>query len=150
MPLPYALKKAQDWKQEDRGLSVAYIPPEVPMGMDIYMMGRYSDVTAAQSKKIGDWLALRFSKHIDPGVTAADMKAATVDGADAIYFESAGPETDRHWRQWAFLKNGQAFVIVSSYSDENKNKVVSAVDAMVNSFHVNESPQGSGAPPTSH
>jgi hypothetical protein len=136
MPLPYSVKAADGWKIEDRGMYVAYIPELAPVGMDIYMLGRYSDVSDSQSKNIRDLLALRFSKHVDPKATVADMKIATIDGAEAVYFESPAPVADRLWRQWAFFKDGQAFVIVSTYSEENKDKIVPAVDAMVKSFHV--------------
>jgi hypothetical protein len=137
MPLPYTVKKAAGWREEDRGSYVAYIPEVAPVGMDIYMMGRYSGLSDSQTKKITEIAALRFSKHIDANVTASDMKAAIVDGAEAIYFESAAPQPNILWRQWAFFKNGNAFVIVSTYSQENKIKIVADVNAMVKSFHAN-------------
>jgi hypothetical protein len=138
MPLPYTVKKADGWKEEDHGMYVAYIPPVALMGMDIYMMGNYSDLSDAQIKEVRDIAALRFSKKISEKVTISDMMSATVDGADAIYFESAAPEPDRLWRQWAFYKHNQVFVIVSAYSKENKDKIVPDVDAMIKSFHVRE------------
>ena len=142
MPLPYTMTKAAEWQEEDRGTCVTYVPQLTPTGLDIYMMGRYSDISDAQLKKVRDILALRFSKHIDANVAISDMKAATVDGADAIYFDSAAPEAGRRWRQWAFCKDGQAYVIVSSYGVANKDKVVPEVDGMVRSFHVRERTPG--------
>jgi hypothetical protein len=138
IPLPYTIKKADDWKEEDRGMYVAYIPPVAPIGLDIYMMGRYSDVTEAQLKTIRDMTALRFSKNMNVDATAADMNVATIDGAEALYFAADAPAKDRFWRQWAFFKNGQVFVIVSAYSKENKEKVEADVDNMLKSFHVLE------------
>jgi hypothetical protein len=149
MPQPYTLKKADGWKEENRGMYVSYIPEVAPVGMDVYMMGRYSDISDAQSKKIRDIAALIFSEHIDPKLTVSDMKPATVNGADAIYFEAEAPVADRLWRQWAFFKNGQAFVIVSTYSKENKDKIVPAVDAMVKSFQASDKAPGPEAPATS-
>jgi hypothetical protein len=138
MPLPYSLTLAKGWRTEDRGDYTAYIPSVAPVGMDIYMIGRYQNLSDAQVKQLNAEHALKFADMIRSGATTDDMKSATVDGCEALTFVSKAPMAGRQWRQWAFFKSGEAFVIVSTYDDANTSKIVADVDSMVASFHVLE------------
>jgi hypothetical protein len=140
MPLPYTLSVAKGWRREERGLYDAYIPRIAPVGMDVYMMGRFRCLSERQLKDIRAEQALWFADKIEMGVTVAEMKAATVDNCDALFFESKAPIAGRQWRQWAFVKNGQAFVIVSTIDDKNEDALLPDVKAMVSTFHVVEPP----------
>jgi len=138
MPLPFSLTKAPDWTEENRGQYVAYIPTVAPVGMDIYMMGKYSALSDEKAKNIREFLALSFSQAMLKTPTIDQMKNTTIDGAEALYLESAGKAPETRWRQWAFIKNGCGFIIVSAYRTENEKTIVPAVDAMIKSFHTTE------------
>jgi len=139
MPLPYVIKVADGWKSENRGLYVTYIPKLQKMGMDVYMMGHYSGLKESESKEVRDSIALRFAKTVAPSADFDQMKEVTVNGASALYFEVKSPKTpDTQWRQWAFVKNGQAFIIVSSIELKNEGKLLPEVQAMVDSIRLNE------------
>lgn len=144
MALPYSIKLAEDWHPEDRGEYVSYIPKLQPVGLDIYMLGRYSGLSSEDTIKVRNDNALRFAHQFDKTLTADKMKDVRVDGCDAIYYETKSPMVpDRQWRQWSLVHNGEAFVIVSCISDENANVLVPQVQAMVSSFHATEPPPSS-------
>jgi len=136
MPLPFTIKTAPGWKAEDRGQYVAYIPEVAPVGMDIYMMGRYSEMTPETKSKVEDFMAMAFTQVLPKKLTTADMKRVEVDGVQALYYECPGKVPDMRWRQWAFIKNGQGYVIVSAFKTDVAHKIVPDVDNMVKSFHV--------------
>ncbi len=136
MPLPYSISIADGWKAEDRGYYVAYIPAIAPVGMDIYMNGRFKGLNEQQLVDIRDEQALVFADRMHNGVTIADMTPTTVDGADALYYKTKSPVKGRQWRQWTFVKNDQSFIIVSTVADENEAKLIPEVEKMVHSFHV--------------
>lgn len=137
MALPYTISLAEDWKPEDRGLFVAYVPRVQKVGMDIYMMGRYSGVY--DEKKTRESIALTFANMLDQKASLMDMRGVKVNDADALYFETHAPKRpDVAWRQWVFIKNGEAFVIASSIEKANEAKLLPQVQAMVDSFKVTE------------
>jgi hypothetical protein len=53
-------------------------------------------------------------------------------------YKSKAPEKGRQWRQWAFVKNGQALLIVSAVGDETEAILIPDVEKMVSSFHIIE------------
>lgn len=141
MSLPYSLNIADDWKCEDRGLYVAYSPKVQPVGMDIYILGRYSGLSPEETRQARNTNAMNFARMLDKSANIEAMKELKVDGCDAIYFETKAPgRPDCQWRQWSLIKNGEAFVIVSSIDGKNATKLVPEVQAMVASFHVAETP----------
>ena len=135
MPLPFSLETAAGWKAVDRGLYVAYIPDIAPVGMDVYMMGRYTD-TKVKVNDIRNAIAMLFAAKFNPKVGPGDMKTVTVDGVEALFWESPAPSPGVTWRQWSFVKDGQAFLIVSSIDKGNEDKLLPAVEKMVASFKV--------------
>jgi hypothetical protein len=139
MPLPYTIKTANSWKNEDHGVYVSYIPKIQKMGMDIYMMGHYSGLDDQKLKEVREAIAMRFATTVDPSANLDMMKQVTVDGVAALYFESQSPKKhDARWRQWALVKNRQAFIIVSSLDLKNEDKLLPDVQAMIASFHVTQ------------
>lgn len=136
MPLPYKLSMANGWHKQERGYYTAYIPKIAPVGMDIYMMGRFKGLSDDQLKEIRNEQALWFADKVSPGATIAMMKIETVDGCEALSFEAKAPLEGRKWRQWAFVKDSQAFVIVSTLDDQNEAKLLPDVEAMIKSFHI--------------
>jgi predicted Zn-dependent protease len=104
--------------------------------MDIYMMGHFKNLNERDLTEIRDEQALWFADRIKPGVTLADMQKTQIDGCEALSFESPAPMKGRQWRQWALVKNQQAFVIVSAVSNENEKELMPDVRSMITSFHV--------------
>lgn len=136
MPPSYSISVADGWKVQDRGLYVAYIPSIAPVGMDIYMMGRFAGLSEERLKEIRDEQAVFWADRVHNGATVDDMSIATVDGVQALYYWTKAPVKGKQWRQWAFVKDGQSFVIVSTVDDENESKLIPDVEKMVRSFHV--------------
>ncbi|MFA6208949.1 MAG: WG repeat-containing protein [Candidatus Obscuribacterales bacterium] len=136
MKLPYTISVADGWQQQERGYYTAYIPKIAPVGMDIYMMGRFEGLNDQQLKEIRNEQALWFADKLSPGATMAMMNVETVDGCEALSFQVETPVAGRQWRQWAFIKNGQAFVIVSTLDDKNEAKLLPEVKTMISTFHV--------------
>lgn len=135
-PLQYEVKMPAGWKMERRGNYSAYIPAIQPVGMDIYVYGRYSGLDAATGKKVKEEVSSWFGKMLDKSFEPAKMKTESVDGEKALYWECRNsPAKNVIWRQWTFIKNNQCFVIVSSLDVKNEEKLLPEVRSMVASFH---------------
>ena len=76
MPLPYSLSLADGWSADDRGYYVAYIQQIAPVGMDIYMMGRFAGLERQYSEK-GTYemhkLARGYKMHTHNCITVDDV-----------------------------------------------------------------------------
>lgn len=141
MPLPYSIKIADHWKAEDRGMYVAYIPDCQPVGMDIYMLGRYSELTAEKLKEVRNGNALNWGTMVDSSATLEKMKEVKIGDSEALYYETTSVKRPgNQWRQWSFIKGGEAFLIVSSIDQPNAAKLVPQVEEMVASFKLVEPP----------
>lgn len=138
-PKPFAVTPAPKWVSEERGVQTNYRPPTYPVGMDVYYYGVYSSDDSKQSaalwEKIRDLWATSFASKLKRDVSVAEMRKVSVDGAEALYFETPTPRPGVIWRQWAFVKDGRAFVIVSALPAQDK-ALVANVESMVKSFHV--------------
>lgn len=138
-PKPFTLTLADKWSAEDRGIYISYRPPTYPVGMDIYYYGVYSADDRKQEaslwEKIRNSWAIGFASKFKRGISIAAMQRVSVDGVEALYYETPTPRPGVMWRQWALVKNGQAFVIVSTLPLEDK-QLLSSVDSMVKSFRV--------------
>lgn len=136
---PFSITLVDEWISRDRGMYVSYKPPTYPVGMDIYYYGSYSADKKAEEealwKQIRNSWAIGFASRAKRDTTIAEMSSVTIDGVEAVYFQSPTPRPGVVWRQWAFVKNGQAFVIVSTLP-ESDDKLRSAVESMVKSFRV--------------
>ena len=139
-PLPYTLKLAPDWTVEPHGSEVNYRPKVQPVGMDIYIMGRYSADKKPDAEKlftkVRESLAILWAQRINEKAQLKDMKKTKVDGVDALYWESPAPVPQVTWRQWVFVKDGRAFAIVSAIEKDNEEKLLPQVKTMVASFRV--------------
>jgi hypothetical protein len=138
MKLPYEIDIANHWTSHDEGLYVGYTPPTAPVGMDIYALGLYSPELAQAPKmleKVRNSWAMQFAEHFKRNVTINQMEKVIVDGAESLYFEAPAPREGFLWRQWVFIKDGQAFAIVSTLKRDD-TKLLTDVRSMVNSFHL--------------
>ena len=139
MRKPFTIAVADKWVQSDEGYFVKFTPPAYPVGMDIYYKGSYSADDPKQAQdlylKVREVWAILFAEGFKRDVSVKDMKTVTVDGTEALYFESPAPRHDVIWRQWVLVKDGKAFIIVSSLLPEH-TQLLSDVQAMIKSFRV--------------
>lgn len=138
-PKPFSLKLADKWTSGDRGFYVSYRPPSYPVGMDIYYYGSYSSEDPSQQtvmwERVRDSWATGFASRLRRGVKISEMQPASVDGVEALYFQAPAPRPGVMWRQWVLVKNGHAFVIVSTLPNNDTN-LLGDVESMVKSFRV--------------
>jgi hypothetical protein len=136
---PFSLKLADKWTSDDRGIYVSHRPPGYPVGMDIYYYGSYSAEDPAQQtttwERVRNSWATGFASRLKRDVKISEMERRSVDGVEALYFESPTPRPGVMWRQWALVKNGHAFVIVSTLSNDDKTSLAD-VESMIKSFRV--------------
>lgn len=137
---PYTIELAPKWTSKDMGQYMGYAPAHFPVGMDIYYYGTYSDDDPKKQdalwEKIRDAWAMRFAQPFDKNSSIAKMKRVTVDGTEALYLSAPSPvRPEVVWQQWVFVKNGHAFLIVSTLRKDDQ-ATLAEVDAMVRSFHV--------------
>jgi len=141
LSLPYKLKVAKGWKGHDNGDNFVYVPPTAPVGMDVYTLGHYSADDPAELKALGpkirERLSMIFAPGFKPDVTASDFREQKVAGVDALFFTAPTPrDPKRTWRQWAFVKDGWAFVVVSVLHTDQEPKLLPDVKRMLASFEV--------------
>jgi hypothetical protein len=138
-PKPFSLQLADKWTSDDRGIYVSYRPPSYPVGMDVYYYGSYSSedpaLKAVMWDRIRNSWATGFASRLKRGVKVSDMQAVLVHGAEALYFQGPTPRPGVMWRQWAFVKDGHAFVIVSTLP-AGDTKLLADVESMIKSFRL--------------
>lgn len=138
MNLPFTIKLSEDWVSEEKGISLKCTPSIASLGMDIFMFGQYS-ATENESQlftKVRNECALRFTNLLNRNITIKDMKSVTVNGVDALYYQTTSANPRVILRQWAFVKSGYAFVILSLIDKQNEETILPEVQAMVDSFEV--------------
>ena len=148
LSLPFELVLAKGWQAERHGVYVGYIPPQAPVGMDIYLLGEYSAEAdeADLHRRVRDAWALRFAEPFDAQISVEKMQKVEVDGAEALFFSGAHLETKRLWRQWVFIKNRTCFGVVSAVEPEQDDAMWPDVQAMVASLRLLPSPSSSTQP----
>jgi hypothetical protein len=138
---PYSITLAGKWTSQDMGIYTGYAPATFPSGMDVYYYGIYSaddgKREASLRTEVRDLWAVRFASNFKRGVTINDMNKVSVDGVEALYFETPAPRPGITFREWAFNKQGKMFVIISTLPTGDKQSV-SDVEAMVRSFRVTD------------
>lgn len=138
---PYSLTLADKWTSRDMGIYTGYAPATFPVGMDVYYYGVYSadevKKEAALWEKIRNTWAVSFASNFKKGITAGEMQKISIDGVEALYFETPAPKPGIIFRQWTLIKKGKMFVIISTLPAGDK-QAVSDVEAMVKSFRVTD------------
>ncbi|MDB5292714.1 MAG: hypothetical protein JWL69_3955 [Phycisphaerales bacterium] len=133
---PFGVKLADDWTREDRGLYVWHAPKGQGCGMDIYYFGHYTidPKDAELAKKVRTHFALRSVADWPNAPTEQQMSMVKVAGADALYLKTDTPRPGAVWRQWSFLLDGHAFLIVSAMPKEREAAMSADVDKMLKTF----------------
>jgi hypothetical protein len=141
MEWPFVLKIAKGWTRRNDGQSVVFVPPIAPVGMDVYVMGHYSAEESAKLPEIFEnarkHASKIFARRFKSDVADKDFTDETICGVTALHFSAPAPRDPKlTWRQWAFVKNGWCFVIVSVISRENEPQLLPDVKAMIASFEL--------------
>ena len=136
LPLPFEVQVADGWRAEHRGQYVAFIPTQAAVGMDIYMLGTYSadENEAELHRRVRKHWALQFASRFDNDITTAEMQIVTIGGTEALFYDTAHPQTKVLWRQWAFVSNRMCFVIVSAIDPALDEAIWPDVEVMQESF----------------
>ena len=143
METPFSVTLAKGWSRRDEGQTVVLVPPIAPVGMDVYVLGHFSSEDPKKLPEIFDnarkYSSMRFAQPFKSGVTEKDFRSEKVCGETASYFSAPTPRDPKlHWRQWAFVKNGWSFMVVSVISEENEPQLLPEVKAMIASLQVKD------------
>lgn len=136
---PFGVRLADGWRQEDRGIYLWHAPARSNFGMDIYTFGRFD--TAADpglaTKVRAHFAMLQFGGWPN-APREADMTTVRVGraGTEALYIRTDTPRAGGVWRQWSFVQDEQAFVIVSAMPKTQEPELAPQVDQMVASFEL--------------
>ena len=102
---PFEVTLAEGWKAIDKGNWVMHVPPDFPVGMDIYEMGTYSSPETTTGPEFADKIrsavALESAQRVNEKATPGDLKPAKVGTFDALYYESMIPsqlDKEVKWR----------------------------------------------------
>lgn len=140
---PWELTIAKDWKQADRGGWVMFVPPQFPVGMDVYECGTYSADDATKEaelfKKLPQELALTWAKSVKPDAKIEDLKPAKVGEYDAYFFDTtveAKGGSHVRWRNWSFISGNKGFTIISTIFPEYESQIFPDVESMLKTFKV--------------
>ncbi|MEM1027215.1 MAG: hypothetical protein AAGJ38_03945 [Planctomycetota bacterium] len=140
VPPSFELALAEGWRTEDRGIYVFHAPEGLPVGMDIYMLGRYSPRAGEDPgelyAQVREAIALRFARGCCVEVEVDDMQRVEFGEEEALYFETAETPRGVIWRQWSVVVDGHAFLICSAMDPEHADHVRPDVDAMIATFRL--------------
>ena len=136
---PFSIKLAEDWKANDKGNWVMYVPTAFPVGMDIYEMGRYSTDEKEKEaffEKIRSDVALEWAKRVNPEAQAEDLKPAKVGMYDALAYDTLLKNNGKkiRWRHWVLMADDRCFFIVSTIIPRLEDEIFPDVEAMIQSF----------------
>lgn len=138
---PYSVTLAEGWKAEDKGHWQMYIPPEFPVGLDIYEVGVYSAEDAADSEKLFKRVRAEVSRQwagrVSENVAEMDFRDTKVGSYDALYYEAMIPSQfgkKIRWRQWVFMVDNKCYFVVSTIFPELEEKILPDVKKMLASF----------------
>ncbi len=140
---PFEITLAEGWKSIDQGNWVMHVPPDFPVGMDIYEMGTYSSADAGSAKEFLDKVradvALEWAQRVNEDAKSEDIKPAKVGSYDALYYESMIPsqlDKEIRWRQWVLVVDQKCYFVVSTILPELDDKIFPDVEKMLLTFRV--------------
>lgn len=138
---PYTITMAEKWSSRDMGIWTGYAPDKYPAGMDIYYYGTYSADNPRDApdvwRQVRDMWAVTFGARLKKDIKAEEMRKVTIDGVEALYFEAPTPRNNLLWRQWALIKDGKMFFILSTLPVDDK-ATMAEVDGMLKTFKITQ------------
>jgi hypothetical protein len=140
---PFEITIANGWKSIDKGNWVMFVPPTLPVGLDIYEMGTYSCDDKGKRKellnKVRHDVALEWAQRVSEAARKEDLKSAKVGSFDALFFEAmVDSQLDKkmRWRHWVFMDDDKCYFVVSTILPEFEGKVFLDVEKMLSTFKV--------------
>ncbi len=140
---PFQVDLAKGWQSIDKGNWLMLVPPNFPVGMDIYEMGTYSSDDKTTTKdlfnKVRTEVALEWAKRVRQDASQKDLKSVKVGPYEALFFESMVPSQlgkEIHWRQWVFMNDDKCYFVVSTILPELEKKIFPDVEKMLASIRV--------------
>lgn len=142
---PYEVTLADGWKSQDQGHWLMLIPPDFPVGLDIYEVGTYSteekDDEAKLYAKVRTEVALQWATRVAEDVTEEKLSPAKVGAYDALYFEAMIPSQlgkEIRWRQWVFMVGNRCFFVVSTILPDLEKNIYPDVEEMLTTFRMKQ------------
>ncbi|MBN1477335.1 hypothetical protein JXA47_11325 [Candidatus Sumerlaeota bacterium] len=128
----------EGWISEDRGLYSWFAPEGLPCGMDIYDLGHFtqSEENPDLFAEVREHFALRSMSLSPDPPSVEDMEIVSVADFEALYHHCAGERPGSVWRQWSFVAEGHAILIVSALPGQMEATLAPQVDRMVQSFRL--------------
>lgn len=140
---PYKIDVAKGWTVRDKGNWVMYVPPDFPVGMDIYEAGTYSTDNKREEKEFLEQVridvALMWALRANANATLDDLKPAKIGQFDALFYETLLSGKDGRkfrWRHWVFLDGHKCYFVVSTIPPAAENDIYPDVERMLRSFEV--------------
>jgi hypothetical protein len=132
----FSVTLAEGWRREDRGIHIWHAPKDQPFGLDVYYFGHFTadKDTPDLFKKVRSHFAARMLSNWPDAPPESRMSTVKVGGVDALHLTADTPRPGGVWRQWSFVADGHAFVIVSAMPKDRQDQLLPAVEGMVGSF----------------
>ena len=118
-----------------------YVPPDFPLGIDIYDLGRFSTDDKSKTpeffQRVVREVSLEWAGRVHEGVKETDLTTAKVGAYEALFFEALVPAQtgkDVRWRQWVFMVDDRCYFVVSTIFPEFEASIYPSVEWMLKSF----------------
>ena len=149
--LNFSIKVPTGWAIRDGGNRLMCSPPTFPVGIDFYEVGTYSLGTSIPTtmERIVDDVALEWAKRANAKATMSDMAPARVGKFNARYFQARVASRmggELNWKQWVFSVGNRCYFVISTLDDNNSRSLSSAIDGILQSFEIKDSPNQSLLP----
>ncbi|HJT30630.1 MAG TPA: hypothetical protein VJ783_01090 [Pirellulales bacterium] len=142
--VPFEVTLSEGWKSIDKGNWVMFVPPNFPVGMDVYRMGTYStddaEDTAGFLDEMRAEVGFEWARRV--GQTPPrpnDFRPAKVGEYDALFFEAVPESPDGkqiHWRQWSFMVDNHCYCAISTILPQLDETIYPDVEKMLASFRM--------------
>lgn len=142
---PFEVALAEGWKSIDKGSWLMLVPPDFPIGMDIYQMGAYSSEDAKDAEALAELMkqvradvALEWARRVNSQARAEDSSIESVGPYEALHFEVMVPTQlgEMRWRQWVFVVENKCFFVVSTILPELEDSIYPDVEKMVQTIRI--------------
>ncbi|HMO20325.1 MAG TPA: hypothetical protein PKC98_05090 [Candidatus Melainabacteria bacterium] len=134
----FKLKLATGWRQRIKNNSVMYIPPNCPIGLDIFDIGSFSPSASENAdailKKATEEVALSFAAKTGKAPEEIKFTRQKVAGKDALFYQCEVQTRTGYkalWRQWTFYAGDRVYIAISSIFPNYEEKLYPQVKEML-------------------
>ncbi|MEZ4490613.1 MAG: hypothetical protein R3F51_23810 [Cyanobacteriota/Melainabacteria group bacterium] len=136
----FKLKLAEGWRQRIKNNSVMYIPPDCPIGLDVFDIGSFSpsaseSADSLMEKAVKD-VALTFAAKTGKSPAEIKFSRQKVGGKDALFYQCEVQTRTGFkavWRQWAFYSGDRVYIAISTIFPNFEEKLYPQVKEMLSS-----------------